>query len=291
MNPSFDKKTSSTTQAAFAGNDSAKKGGSAGFYLEDNRARSLLQMKSKVNIGDDTSSEDEAAVAETKTIGIKDHAVPLQRKSDAESVIQRNAIKVAADGLSVQMTQRFDAAYAQFSGTILAASHLATGANNHVVVHGVRTADGLPDYGSTTIYIGNNGYQGADYAQYTEMWSLNLANAIPQDVGIRIVIAVNLTLNRSENDLYATLLHEWYAHAEKWADAVALIRNGQSIAAIQATGHQARGQQEHIEYANWTDDEVEDKVNALNLGAAAKATVLNKLKADRDRHDKVTGNV
>lgn len=214
---------------------------------------------------------------------------------NTDQPVQRNAIKMEAEGLTEQMKDRFTQAYDQFSGTILAASPLATEANNHVVVHGVsQGSHGMRDYASTTIYFGNDGYQGEDYNQFTNLWEWSLHNRIAADTAIRIVIAVNLTANRTVEELYATLLHEWYAHAVKWAGTITYVRNDGgnfAVAWIQGQGPARREKGEHIEFANWTDQDIEEKVTALGLVDDQKANVISKMKTDRDRHDKNTGEI
>lgn len=218
---------------------------------------------------------------------------PLQRHAYGNAVAQLTAIPIAADKLTPNMKVRFNEAYSQFNGAILSGSELATGKDNHVVIHGVSKAShNMKNYGSTTIYIGKDGYRGDEYDKFAEIWDMPAHKDIPDNVAVRIVITVNMTMNATIEELYATLLHEWYAHAAKWESVVLAIRSGKGKEAVAETHNEKpgpRAAKEHIAYANLGNDHLEGMVNALGLKDAQKDKVFSKLKADRDRHDKITG--
>jgi hypothetical protein len=210
------------------------------------------------------------------------------------TVAQLTAIPIAADKLTPNMKLRFDEAYSQFNGAILSGSQLATGQDNHVVIHGVSKAShNMKNYGSTTIYIGKDGYRGDEYDKFEEIWDAPGHKDIPDNVSVRVVITVNMTMNASIEELYATLLHEWYVHAAKWEDVVKAIRSGKgkdAVAEVQKEKSAPREAKEHIAYANLSNNHLEGMVNALGLKDQQKDKVFSKLKADRDRHDKITGD-
>lgn len=209
-----------------------------------------------------------------------------QLQGDVNADIDKGIVIEGSD-LSTHMQSRFKEAVTKFNGTILAKSELSKG-KNQVVVYGVSTkGSGMKDYGSTTIYIGNNGYDGMDYSKYTELWSLALKAAIPSTTGVRIVIAVNLSINRSVAELYATLLHEWEIHAKHWAGVIAYIRSGKgaiAVAHVKGQGHVRRAKGEHDAYAKMSDAELIQMVLQLGLDSKSSKAVLEKLKKDRDRH-------
>lgn len=277
---------------------------SKGINLADNRVQkfpvqrqAVVQEKGKVNVNDDARLEHEADVMGSKAMQFSGAVGRAETKHmNVNGTVQRKPIKIQAGGLTTGMQQRFTEAYDRFSSTVLAGSPLAQGANNHVVIHGVsQKSHGIKDYGATTIYIGNNGYQGEDYTQFTELWDhkpLEMLHEFPQDVAVRIVITVNMTIHAGIDQLYATLLHEWHAHAEKWAGVVEHIRAGKgrhAVAWVKAQGAAKREQGEHQQYANKTDEELKTMAKGLGLQEHQTENVAGKMKMDRDRYDKHTG--
>jgi hypothetical protein len=218
---------------------------------------------------------------------------PLQRNAHGNTVAQLTAIPIAADKLTTKMKERFTDAYNQFNTTILSKTDLAQGADNHVVIHGVsKGSHGMTNYGSTTIYIGQDGYRGDELNKFAEIWDTPTHKDIPDNVSVRIVIAVNMTMNATIEELYATLLHEWFVHAAQWEGVVKAIRSGKgkdAVADVHKEKPGPRAASEHKAYANMDDHQLEGMVNSLGLKNAQKDKVFNKLREDRDRHDKITG--
>jgi hypothetical protein len=209
--------------------------------------------------------------------------------------IQRKTILLPDDGITPNMNARLSEAYALFNNKILSASPLAAGEANQVLVHGVsQKTQQMKDYATTTIYIGNKGYKGEDYSQFTNLWQWSLDEDLDKDTGIRIVIAVNLTINTTVEQLYATLLHEWFAHAVHWEGVVDYIRKGEgkfALAWVKGQGYERRAQAEHKAYATWSEQDIINKVGLLGLGEAQMGKVIKNLKTDVARHDMRTGHV
>ncbi|BAZ70731.1 MAG: hypothetical protein KME28_22825 [Pelatocladus maniniholoensis HA4357-MV3] len=214
----------------------------------------------------------------------------------SKEIIQRQAIKLEGEELSDPMKERLNTAFDQFNAKVLSTSFLSQGQTNQVVIWGIKSTNDFKDYGSTTFYIGNSnqGYQAQDYGQFTEIWQWALNNPIPKDISVRIVIAVNLSINRTTQQLFATLLHEWHVHAVKWKGLIEYIREDKGNFAapwIQGQGYERRGKGEHKAYANMSDQDIESMVDELNLEEKDKKTVIQLLKRDRDRYDKNTGEI
>ena len=214
----------------------------------------------------------------------------------SKKIIQRQAIKLEGENLTEQMKKRLDDAYTKFNNTVLSTSFLSQGQSNQVLIWGIKNTSDFKDYGSTTFYIGNSnqGYKADDYKQFTEIWQWVLDNPIPKDVSVRLVIAVNLSINKTMEQLFATLLHEWNVHAVKWKGLIEYIRSDKGnfgVAWIQGQGHERRGKGEHEAYANMSDEKIELMVNEINLTEKDKKVVIDILKKDRDRYDKNTGEI
>ena len=220
----------------------------------------------------------------------------VQENNVETAPVQRKSIKLEADGITEGMKDRFATAYSQFESKILSKSYLAQGDVNQVMIYGVSQKTlGMKDYGATTIYIGNGEKNINDYENFTELWGFStLKKDVPKDVPVRIVITINLTINKSVEEIYSTLLHEWYVHAVNWEGVVKYIRDDKgkfAIPHVQGQGYEKRGKHEHMAYATMKDDQLEQMTDSLGLVDKQKETVLNKLRADRDRHDKDTGEV
>lgn len=201
---------------------------------------------------------------------------------------QKKSIKLEGEDLTDAMKTRFATAYDRFNSTILATSPLASQDNNQVLVYGVsQTGSGMRNYGSTTIYLGNDAYQGDDSQNFTELWSIELADEIDPQTAVRVVIAINLSLNRTIEQLYATLLHEWFVHAVNWEGALDYIRrrNGRfALAWIQGQGYVRRAQGEHTAFAQTSDEEIARRADALGLTGSERDKTVKKMKEDRDEH-------
>ena len=220
----------------------------------------------------------------------------VQENNVEAAPVQRKSIKLEAEGITEGMKDRFATAYSQFESKILSKSYLAQGDANQVLIYGVSQKTlGMKDYGATTIYIGNGEKNINDYENFTELWEFNtFKKDVPKDVPVRIVITINLTNNKNVEEIYSTLLHEWYVHAINWEGVVKYIRsdNGKfAIPQVQVQGYEKRGKLEHMAYAAMKDDQVEQMTDSLGLVDKQKENVLKKLKGDRDRHDKDTGEV
>jgi hypothetical protein len=201
-------------------------------------------------------------------------------------------------GLTKLMLERWEPVAAHFEKHILAASPLTKGARNQVVLWGVSQATlKTKDYGSTTFYIAKDGYEDCkdgDHANFVNIWEYPFASlkAIPATVALRLVLAINLTLNTTAEQVFTTLLHEWFAHAVLWSGATDYVRAdkaGFAFAWIQAQGHEKRADGEHAAFANWSDKQVDLLVAQLALDKDTSTAIITKLKADRDRYNKETG--
>lgn len=204
-----------------------------------------------------------------------------------------------------QQRDLLEEAFQRFYNRILSRSPLATGVGNQVVIHPIneRTHRSFNDYAQTVLYIGNNGYKGKDpyfqeddfedYDRFTEMWEWSRKNGVTRNTAIRIVITINMTANDTIEQLYATLLHEWYVHAEKWESAIYWMRNvfGSYTASwLQYwQGGGKRGDDEHKDFANWSNRKLESKLDNLDLDDDLANEVYNHMIEDRDDHDKSTG--
>lgn len=206
--------------------------------------------------------------------------------------IQRMVSVIEADEITQPMRTRWNETANRFKDQIVAQSPLAQGNINQVVLFGVsQKSHGMRNYASTTLYVGKDGYQGDDYNHFVEIWGDPQID-VPKNVAVRIVIAVNLTMNSNPAEVYATLLHEWIAHATKWEGLLTLIRAGtakEQLALIKKTGVDPRAQTEHQQYANISDEQIDGYVRNLNLGQELHAKVVEKFKDDRNRYDKRTG--
>jgi len=246
-----------------------------------------------VSINDDDALEREADHMGARALALPPYhdetaVSDASGMADPSALLQRKSIKLEGENLTDPMKARFATAYDQFNSTILATSPLAAQDNNQVVVWGVSQAGSkIRDYGSTTIYLGNNAYQGDDYKNFTELWDVKLNNQIDPQTAVRIVIAINLTINRSIEELYATLLHEWFVHAVNWEGALNYIRQGEgrfALAWIQGQGHVRRAEGEHAAFAQSSDEEIARQADALGLTGSQRDNTVKKMKADRDRH-------
>jgi hypothetical protein len=220
----------------------------------------------------------------------------VQETSSETAPVQRKSIKLEAEGITENMQDRFATAYSQFESKILSKSYLAQGDNNQVLIYGVSQKTlKMKDYGATTIYLGNGEKNIDDYQNFTELWGFKtLEKDVPKDVPVRIVITINLTINKSVEEIYSTLLHEWYVHAVNWEGVVKYIRAGMgnyALPHVQGQGHEKRGKQEHMAFATMKDEQLEQMTDNLGLVDKQKEAVLSKLQADRNRHDKDTGEV
>lgn len=212
-------------------------------------------------------------------------------EEDSMSVLIKNE-----PGLTQAMLNNWTPAAQTFQAQVLANTSLTTGTKNQVVLWGISQKTLGPDvkdlYGSTSFYLANGGYDGCvdgDHANFIEAWNVHLSggNSIPADIAVRMVIAVNLTLHRSQAQIYATLLHEWLVHATRWSGVIEYIRNGKgafALAWVQGQGAIRREAGEHAQYKAWTDQQITDAVNKLGLDANEAANVTEKIIKDRDRY-------
>jgi Domain of unknown function (DUF4157) len=261
---------------------------------KEGRVKPTKQLKSKVNINDDVSLEKEADVMGAKAMQMRNLPENQVKTKNKKSIVQRVAIPMMANGLTLPMQERFNTAFAKFNTAILSKSILAQGPNNHVVIYGVsQGTHGMKNYGATSIYIGQDGYQGNDYNKFTEIWQWQTMHKdIHKDSAVRIVITVNMTANASIEELYNTLLHEWYIHAVHWTGLITYIRNEKgrfATAWIQGQGVERRAAGEHKAYANMSDEDIGKMVGSLDLTKEESLKVHSKMLGDRNRHDKITG--
>ncbi len=282
-----------------------------------NTKQQVLQQKSKlvttepantksVFVNDDKNLETEAdqmgyKASQLKGTETNDKSLTQTNTSHSlqlKPVTQLTTEKIEAKGLTTKMGERFHTACDTMISKVIGSSFLATGSQNQVVFHGISKnsfSTVAPHYGSTNVYIGTNGYKGSNYDQFTDLFLHNPSQTIPSDVSFRVVITLNLSVNKTIEELYTTLLHEWHVHAEKWEPILQYIRNNsdghKEVDKIQKTGSATREDAEHQNYANWKDSEAENKVDQLNLNTLQSDKVKNKLKNDIKRYDKVTGKL
>jgi hypothetical protein len=216
-------------------------------------------------------------------------------ESNQEESIQRSSYKIEGNGLTKQEQINFNEAFARFDKQILSKSPLTQGSNNQVVLWAI-TEKNFPQmksaYATTLLYIGKNNYKGDDYNKFENLWEWKQKKKINSDTAVRILITLNMNANNTPEELYATLLHEWYIHAVKWVDVIDAIRQSSGIEKmneVKEKGYQKRADEEHIEYANMSDEQITQMVNSLSLEEEQKQIVIEKMKKDRNSHDKITG--
>ena len=235
------------------------------------RVQPTMQAKGMV-MNDDEGLEREADVmggraasphgrVEGNKASLADTSLPYK----GANPIQRVVLNIQEQKLTKPMLELWMEISTAFEKSVIASSPLASGPLNQVVLWGVSQGSiGMKDYAATTFYIAKDTYKGCkegDHEHFTEIWSYPGADILKlsRDVAVRIVIAVNLTLHKSPEELYATLLHEWFLHAAKWEGVVEAIRSdkaGHALPWVQGQGYEKRAQGEHIQYAKLTDKEI-----------------------------------
>lgn len=212
-----------------------------------------------------------------------------QPETDSGKPVQRVTAELKQQGITNPMEQRWNAAYAKIK-SVTDTSAFGSSVKHSVVLWAASSGslNSIKDvYASTSLYVSKlattSGYTNGDYASFDEV-------ALPFDFSkktthaYRIVIAFNLTRNATVEEIYTTFLHEWHIHALPWITT--------AMAGLNVAGKNSdREKDEHKTYANKTDNELEVYVNSLGLGNVQKATVLSKLKNDRDRYDKNSGDI
>jgi hypothetical protein len=257
------------------------------------RVRPTVQMKGKVNINDDAGLEKEADVMGAKAIQRQITEQQHYKKTTGGNNTAQLSVHKYDGTLTIGMQQRFDEAYNKFIAQVVTASPLAQG-SNQVAIYGASKKDfkKWEDYGVTHFYVGTNGYTGDDPSQFTEVWNTTVKNPPPHTVSLRVVMTVNMSVNSTIEELYATMLHEWFIHAVKWEPLVKYIRNPKGpdiLAQVLSQGHVARGDEEHKEYANMSDDELLNMAKTLGLPKDIETKIAEKLINDHKRHDPLTG--
>jgi hypothetical protein len=219
---------------------------------------------------------------------VRDSAI---EKEDSMTVLIKNE-----PGLTTTMLNNWTTAAQTFQTRVLTNIDLTNGTKNQVVLWGISQktlgSDVKDVYGSTSFYLANGAYDGCvdgDHANFTEAWSIKLTakDSVPADVAVRMVIAVNLTLHRSQAQIYATLLHEWLIHATRWSGVIEYIRNGKgafALAWVQGQGAIRREAGEHAQYKDWTDEQITTAVNQLGLETAEAEKVIATIIKDRNRY-------
>lgn len=260
-------------------------------------ANSSQQVSQLQTVQELANHRNQATPIQLQAIKQTDTSSPAVQETSSETApVQRKSIKLEAEGITENMQDRFATAYSQFESKILSKSYLAQGDNNQVLIYGVSQKTlKMKDYGATTIYLGNGEKNIDEYQNFTELWGFKtLEKDVPKDVPVRIVITINLTINKSVEEIYSTLLHEWYVHAVNWEGVVKYIRAGMgnyALPHVQGQGYEKRGKQEHMAFATMKDEQLEQMTDNLGLVEKQKEAVLSKLQADRNRHNKDTGEV
>lgn len=260
-------------------------------------ANSSQQVGQLQTVQELAKHRNQATPIQLQAIKQTDTSSPAVQETSSETApVQRKSIKLGAEGITENMQDRFATAYSQFESKILSKSYLAQGDNNQVLIYGVSQKTlKMKDYGATTIYLGNGEKNIDEYQNFTELWGFKtLEKDVPKDVPVRIVITINLTINKSVEEIYSTLLHEWYVHAVNWEGVVKYIRAGMgnyALPHVQGQGYEKRGKQEHMAFATMKDEQLEQMTDNLGLVEKQKEAVLSKLQADRNRHNKDTGEV
>ena len=245
---------------------------------------------------DDSSSRSNRSASVSSAISGSRRASPDEHPSVIQTIVSTRA----EDGLTKPMLERFKRVGDIFLTNVVASSYLAGGESNQVLLHGVSKATHQVDhFGQTSLYlctqVGYAGYDKNDYGKFKEFWGLD--RSVPhtdKTAAVRLVIAVNMTRNNSDEELYATMLHEWHAHAVKWEQTVRKIRGVADANApedaVQSTPAE-REKQEHIEFARTTTEMIRHYVEPLELSAESATEVINKIIGDRNRHDETTGEI
>lgn len=196
-------------------------------------------------------------------------------------------------GLTSTMLKNWTEAAQTFQTQMLASSPLTNGKKNQVVLWGIsQSTHGIKDFGATSFYLANGNYDGCqdgDHDNFIEVWSVAVKkpNSIPQDITVRMVIAVNLTKHRSAAQIYATLLHEWFVHAVRWSGVISYIREGKGAFAlvwVQGQGAIRREAGEHAQFKDWSNEDVVKAVGELGLEEEEKQKVIKLINDDRSRY-------
>lgn len=260
----------------------------------DHRAEAVTQRKLQA-IADESPQVQALSrwdsIANPLSVQEKNGSAPLkeQRETGSGKPVQRVTAELKQQGITNPMEQRWDAAYAKMKSVVDTSAF--GNSNKHSVLLWAASSGSLQSiknaYAATSLYVSKlattSGYTSGDYASFDEV-------ALPFDFSqktthaYRIVITFNLTRNATVEEIYTTFLHEWHIHALPWINT--------AIAGLNVAGKNSdREKDEHKTYANKTDNELEVYVNGLGLGNVQKATVLSKLKNDRDRYDKNSGDI
>ena len=254
-------------------------------------------VKNRRRWTEDSSSRSNRSASVSSAISGSRRASP----DEHPSVIQRIVATRAEDGLTKPMLERFKRVGDIFLTNVVASSYFAPGVSR------TRSCCMVSQRLLTRwITLAKRRYIFARKSATLDMTRMITASSRNSGVSIeacltrsktaavRLVIAVNMTRNNSDEELYATMLHEWHAHAVKWEQTVRKIRGVADANApedaVQSTPAE-REKQEHIEFARTTTEMIRHYVEPLELSAESATEVINKIIGDRNRHDEATGEI
>lgn len=203
--------------------------------------------------------------------------------------IQRVTNEIRQPLLTNNMELTWENAYPKMQ-QITNASSFGTSPKHSVLLWAVSksTFSAIGDsHGMTQLYVSKNeayqGYAQDDYDDFDQVVPPYDFSKAPNHA-YRVLIIINLTKNKSVEQLYTTFLHEWHVHALPW------IRDAESKTNVKGD-YETRIKGEHRDYANATDEKLEEYVGTLNLGSVSAGKVLGHLKKDRNSYDKVHGGL
>jgi hypothetical protein len=218
----------------------------------------------------------------------------IQQKSVSSPVAQRVTDIYTDDHMTDKRKQRWLAAAQKFLDAVVNGSPLAQGQLNQVRLYGQSDPSG--HIGFTNLFVGEDGYTGMatdDYDKFTVYSALgDHTDESLKNRALRVVVAVNMPQNPTDQEVYTTLLHEWIAHASQWEKEVNAIRGGglqDTLKGVRDTGGTVREDAEHLRYANLGRDEIEQSVTSLGLDSKLEGKVLDKVLADQQNYDDSTG--
>lgn len=146
--------------------------------------------------------------------------------------------------------------------------------------------------GVTFLYFRRDGsddpYEQDDDAKYVGFWETTaepLEGLVHRNRSIRVVIVINIRRHSTIEKLYATLIHEWIAHARHWKAAIDAVRAGDKAKLVEIRGDEKesgeRERHEHAAYAALTSAEIGQWVDLLGLEQTDSDKVKSELKKDQ----------
>jgi hypothetical protein len=266
------------------------------------RVRPTAQLKGKVNVNDDTSLEKEADVMGAKAVQFSRYAPSYTNTRTAHGSTTQLKVEMEKSKLSKTQDEQFEEAYNKFNSAVLSKSPINTMAdiivsaisNEHIDTLQMpnRAKTSFKSTDATTLLWLDHQVVNTDQ-KFEEIWELDSNKQYPAQMPMQLVITVNMSMNESMETLYSTLLHEWYAHGRHWEQLIQSVYEGkgaEEVKKVKDTGSKKREKQEHIAYAGYSKEYVEELVKGLQLGDhGLEAKTIHEMDQDVLHYSPVSG--